>query len=259
MTHFPIKLIQLTDMHLTGEIGKDGSYVKFLQVLALAKKYNPTHFILTGDLVNGGERAGYDWLFEQMTATGVPFFAIAGNHDVTIEQGEHLPFDERTFLPTVCDKRLLDCQKVAIGDWQLLFLGSAIAGQIGGKLSQKQLDWLKQCLIADKITDKKTLVILHHHPCVAGSLWIDEYRLANGDALIELLNTYAPHSIIVCGHIHQAHQIKIGTTTLLTAPAVSRQFLPFVDEFALDDLPSGFRIIDLAPTFDTQVVRLLLD
>lgn len=250
-----IRLAQLSDLHLAGAVGTDISYHRFLLVLTLAKKSKANFLLLTGDLVNDGNPDGYDWLFEQLDKVGIDYVAIAGNHDVTHEHNAHLPFEKRTFSPIKADKRLQDCRKIEINDWQILLLNSTIAGQIGGKLSNYQLDWLHTQLADDP---SPALIALHHHPVAVGSKWIDEYKLANGTELLTVINQHDNAKILICGHIHQAHDLPFGNATLYTAPAVSRQFLPFSDEFRLDSLPIGFRQISLWSNgeFDSQVRRV---
>lgn len=253
LTTPPFILAQISDLHLTGEVGIDPSYDKFLQVLTQALTHSPNAIVLTGDLVNDGHLAGYDWLFLTLQKTGVPFFCVAGNHDVTHELNAHLPFSERTLLPAIADSRLADCVAVALGDWRLVLLDSTIGGRVGGRLDTAQLDWLSNYLKSNK---NNTIIALHHPPVAVGSKWIDEHRLANGDAFVAVVNQFSHAKAVICGHIHQVQTLTLGTATLLSCPAVARQFLPFADEFALDDLPSGFRLLTLGDGLDSRVVRL---
>lgn len=305
----PIRLIQLSDLHLTGRVGADPSYQKFLQVLDLACQYEPDFFVLTGDLVNDGVQAGYAWLFGVLNQTGVPYACIAGNHDVTHEHNAHLPFEQRTFSPIKKHPQLLDCQRILLGHWQILLLDSSIAGDIAGRLSYEQLVWLSHQMT----TDRPTIIALHHHPVAVGSAWIDKYKLQNHQMFLALIlgkldtkkfNRIKQHNhhrqttrpptpahiaplvratsqraiphriddtpalfatvnpnirpIVLCGHIHQAHTLRAQNAQILTAPAVSRQFLPYADDFCLDNLPSGFRllVLDDHHLLDSQVIRL---
>lgn len=235
----PFLLAQLSDLHLTGVVGEDKSYTDFLAVLQLAKSQRPHAFLLTGDLVNDGKSAGYDWLFTTLNSTGIPFFTLAGNHDLTHEHNSHLPFHLRHFSPIKKDERLAECQRHIIGDWQLLLLNSAIAGETHGTLTEATFDWLKRTLDAHH---EPAVIALHHPPKKVGSAWIDAYRLDNGDRLYALLSAYPYAKVLLSGHVHQAHTFS-GTPTLYTCPATSRQFLPFFDDFALDDVPAGFRAV----------------
>ncbi|MDO4427206.1 MAG: metallophosphoesterase [Moraxella sp.] len=235
----PFRLAQLSDLHLTGVVGEDKSYTDFLAVLQLAKSQRPHALLLTGDLVNDGLNAGYDWLFTTLKNIDLPFFTLAGNHDVTHEHNSHLPFHLRHFSPLKKDDRLAECQRHLIGNWQLLLLNSAIAGKTHGTLTEASFDWLNNTLSAHT---EPAVIALHHPPKKVGSAWIDAYRLENGDRLYALLSTHPHAKVILTGHVHQAHTLT-GSPTLYTCPATSRQFLPFFDEFALDNVPAGFRCL----------------
>lgn len=254
MTH--TTLIQLSDLHLSGEIGEADSYRRFLACLNASRAHAPDYYLLTGDLVNHGDKNATDWLFDVMRAQNVPFFAIAGNHDVTIEDDEHLAFDERTFIPKTPDERLINCHAVAIGAWRLLLIDSAVSGQIYGKLTPSTLLWLDEQLSAHKAP---TLIALHHHPLQVKSAWIDGYMLQNAQALWQVIAKHSHVKLMVCGHVHQAHRLQKQHITLCTAPSTHRQFLPFAAQFALDDVAGGFNKITLSQEdFDVSVHRVKL-
>lgn len=246
-------IAQLSDLHLTGKVGYDPSYHKFLACLELAVCHHPKLLVLTGDLVNDGQKAGYDWLFDVLKKTHIDFVCLAGNHDVTHEQNSHLPFNERMFYPVAKDKRLSNCTALTLGNWQVLLIDSAVAGQIYGTITDDTLIWLSNTL--GKNT-QQTLIALHHHPLTVGSAWIDAYKLTNSS---QFWQTLAPHQhakVVICGHVHQAHTLHYAHTTVLTAPAVSRQFVPFCDEFGVDETACGIRLIWLKDKMTSQVVKV---
>lgn len=246
-------IAQLSDLHLKGKVGKDDSYQMFLSCLDLACQYRPTLLVLTGDLVNNGQKQGYDWLCQTLHQTGIRYVLMAGNHDVTYEHNSHLPFHLRHFSPLVADDRLSDCTCLEIGAYQLLCLNSAVSGQTHGHLSDKSLAWLRHALSSKK----PTLIALHHHPLPVNSLWIDAYQLKNAQAFWQTLAPFRHIRAIICGHVHQAHTLHRFGTPLYTAPAVSRQFAPFCDDFTLHGLPSGIRLFWLGERqIDSKVVRL---
>ena len=80
-----------------------------MAVFQTAKHLNPDLWLLTGDLVNDGNSDAYDWLFNQLQATKIPYLAVAGNHDVTHEIGIHLAHQERIHVPILPDRRLKNC------------------------------------------------------------------------------------------------------------------------------------------------------
>lgn len=248
----PFAIAQLSDLHLTGRVGFDPSYQKFLSCLKVAKRH-AQFLLLTGDLVNDGKKQGYDWLFQTLQQTGLDHACLAGNHDVTWVKEPHLPYPQRKFLPVAMDTRLIRRQCFAIGDWRLICLNSAKAGHEHGEIGQQDLAWLSGQLT----TPTPTIVALHHPPTKVGSAWIDALKLANAAQLLSTLHRFDCVRAVVCGHVHQAHTLSDNTMTILTCPAVSHQFLPFSDAFAQDPRPSGFRLLRLGKTLHTQVFRVI--
>ena len=241
-------IAQISDLHLTGEVGVSASYQNFLKVLELAIAQAPNLLLLTGDLVNDGTVAGYDWLFDVLHNTNISFACIAGNHDVTHELGAELPFDKRQFLPIMPDKRLLSQHTITIhldGQlWQIVLLHSPIAGQIAGQLSQSTLAWLKHTL-ANHIP---SIIAMHHHPISVGSAWIDAYQLQNDTEFWRIIDQYPNVHSVLCGHVHQVHTIKAPTRhicTVHTCLSTDRQFMPYHDSFMLDNQQGGLRILQL--------------
>lgn len=261
LTQDRCRMVQLSDLHLPHDT--DSAYhANFLAILNHALTLNPDLILLTGDLVQDGDKGGYDWLFDVLHKTGVVFVCIAGNHDVTFEHHAQLPFDKRSFSPVTPDSRLLDCHQLTLclhdkPTWQLLLLNSAVGGEIVGAFNQESLIWLNDTL---KNSSLPTLIALHHHPLPVASRWIDAYRLQNTDEFWQTLAPYPHVKAILCGHVHQAQALTAPTPypcTLFTCPATSRQFLPLADSFAIDDIAGGFRCFDLyKEEFSTQVYRL---
>lgn len=255
----------LSDLHLQGAMGQDISFINFEKVLDLALADNPDFLLLTGDLVNGGDKAYYDHLIRHLITTGVPFALMAGNHDVTTEttpnlfQNPNIPYHQRTFGKTNLEPRLITRQCYNLGTWQLICLNSSIAGCEHGHINDDDLVWLAQTLSTSKTP---TLLATHHHPIAVGSAWIDAFMLDNADTLFNLLSQYPHCRTLVSGHVHQAHTLSTTrentTFTLFTNPACSRQFLPMSEQFALDDMPAGYRMLILHDTgdIDSYVKRL---
>lgn len=246
-------IAQISDLHLSKH--EAGSFERFLAVLHLAKNQNPNLLLLTGDLVNDGDSDGYDWLFQTLTQTGIPFLCLAGNHDVTREIGHHLPFDKRQFLPRPKDGHLIDAHRLLIelpkANWQLLAVNSALNGHIKGHLPQSAGQFIKHKLQHAM----PTLIALHHHPLAVNSAWIDAHMLDNHKEFWQLIGDYQAH--IVCGHVHQAHTLYHQQSILYTCPAVSRQFTPHQDQFCIDTRQAGYRLITLEDhELSSEIIRL---
>ena len=242
-------LAQLSDLHLTGTIGTSPSYQRFLQALHMVKMVQPDLLVLTGDLVNHGKTEGYDWLFDTLLKTNIAFACIGGNHDVTHETNEHLPFEQRQFFGVKTDIRLLNQHSITVylnhHTWQILLIHSGVSGQIAGQIDLPTLTWLDQTL-ANHLS---TVIALHHHPITVGSAWIDAYQLQNHAEFWHIINKHPNVHAIICGHVHQAHSIIAPTQhlcTVHTCPATDRQFMPYQKTFTLDNQQGGLRILQLS-------------
>ncbi len=240
-------IAQLSDMHLTGKIGVDVSYQRFLTILELAMADAPDLLLLTGDLVNDGNTDGYDWLFHKLSSTGVPFICLAGNHDVTHDIGIHLPHDARIHIALSADNRLAHQHRLSISlamsQWQLLCLDSSVPGAEFGRLSADSLAWLDDTLAHHQLP---TIIALHHHPMAVGAAWIDKLMLRDAEQFNAIIGAHPHVQAVLCGHVHQAHTLSIrASANLYTCPATARQFAPFIDEFSIDHIPAGYRVIQI--------------
>jgi 3',5'-cyclic-AMP phosphodiesterase len=246
----PLRLLQLTDPHLFGDPGGQLLGIttrrSFESVLALALSENqtPDALILTGDLVHDETPAGYRYLRERLKRTEVPHYCIGGNHDVQALMMEHL---ESAALGSVALRRL--------ARWNLILLDSSDPGRDGGRLTENQLDRL-----ADLLTDEQSpaLICLHHHPSAIGSAWIDRIGVANGAELLALCEHHPQVKAILFGHVHQNFSARHGNCLLLGAPSTCFQFKPESRDFAIDEIPPGYRELMLHPDgrLETRVVRL---
>lgn len=252
-------IAHLSDLHLSRHHLEHQEH--FLAVLQMSLTTAPDLLLLTGDLVNDGLTADYDWLFHVLDKTNVPYLCLAGNHDVSVEHGHDLPFQWRTLSPITKDKRLIEHHRLHIAmpnlDWQLLAINSAVSGQSYGQIDKDGLNFLNNHLK----TPTPTLIATHHHPLPVGSAWIDELMLKNADEFWQIVRPHHEVRAILSGHVHQAHAIDVPMMTdctFYTTPATARQFLPFNDDFALDTMSGGFRLITLGDdgTLTTCIIRL---
>ena len=75
-----------------------------------------------------------------------------------------------------------------------------VAGHHSGYLCDDRLAWLKDALAATK--QEKTLVFAHHPPFDTGWAGMDNIKLRNGEALLDLLVAHG-NCHLFCGHIHR--------------------------------------------------------
>ncbi|WP_261869157.1 metallophosphoesterase [Psychrobacter sp. JCM 18901] len=108
-----INILQITDLHLSTPVFVDENNTynddvtcqrSFEAVLqqALSEDIRCDLIIVTGDLVNRVKSSIYDHIFTVLQATQIPFACIAGNHDVTDENGKDLPFFSARACRSAC-------------------------------------------------------------------------------------------------------------------------------------------------------------
>lgn len=239
MTPGPIRLVQLTDLHLFGApdatLRGVATLPAFEAALATAqRRLGPwAALLLTGDLVHD-EPAGYDHLARRLGGGATPVWCIPGNHDeparMTAALGDP-PFQVggHGLLPR----------------WIVVMLDSWVAGANGGRLSEFELARLDATLSAH--ADRHALVCVHHQPVPVGSAWIDSIALDNAEAMFAILDRHPQVRAVAWGHVHQVYDGMRGDVRLFATPATSAQFKPHSADFALDDLPPGMRWFDLHP------------
>jgi 3',5'-cyclic-AMP phosphodiesterase len=234
------RLVQFTDTHLMQDPDASLRGARTLPRLQACLAHAQRHFfpvdavLLTGDIVHD-EPAAYgtvDLLFGDL---GVPILAIPGNHDIPDamrRQLGHSPFQ-------------VGGEWVTRNGWQVLLLESWFAESADGEgqLGSAQLQSVERALAAS--TQPHGLVVLHHPPVPMDSPSLDELGLLDG---AELSATVARHPRVrgVCwGHAHQALDVyRAGDLRFMCTPATCMQFKPRND-FAVDDRPPGYRVIDL--------------
>lgn len=251
-----LNVLQITDMHLTTPptleattaLREDQSQCQqhFDSSLkqALAEDIRCDLILVTGDLVSKVDPLTYDYIFDALKRTQIPFACIAGNHDVTDELGYDLPFDQRQLIARSMDSRLLNQHVIESEYWQLLLLDSSVSGKISGVLANADLDWLCQQL---DNCDKPALLALHHHVLPMNSEWIDAHMVENAEEFWQRVDRYEQLRVIISGHTHQEQIRHKNGVTVYSTPSTCYQFLPNKDEFSYDEQASaGYRWLQLA-------------
>ena len=240
MTARSVRILQFTDTHLLQDPAGSLRGARTLPRLQACLAHARRHFfpadavVLTGDIVHD-EPAAYgavDLLFGELV---MPVLLIPGNHDIPGEmrrQLGHAPFQ-------------VGGQWRTANGWQVLLLETWFAESADGEgqLGAAQLQEVDRALGSG--TEPHAFVFLHHPPVAMDSPSLDELGLLDGP---ELSATVARHPRVrgVCwGHAHQALDLyRVGAVRFMCTPATSMQFKPRND-FAADDRPPGYRVIDL--------------
>jgi Icc protein len=153
-----LKIVQISDCHVSAD--PDAIYrginprQTFERLLPAVLAWKPDLILLTGDLAEDASDEAYAYLAAQIEKTGVPVLTLPGNHDLAARQKHH-------FRNTSVDQSLIHETEY----WRVLMLNSAVEKQISGSFSDHQLEQIEREL---SVSDKPTLVALHHQPVPVG-------------------------------------------------------------------------------------------
>jgi len=249
----PIRLLQLSDCHITPVVGELFRGVDPRQTLAIiveqliASKQKFDHLLLTGDLVHHGDAAIYKELIQLLAPLNLPMSWIAGNHDdpAVMQQA-----NSALFQPLL-----------TFGDWQILSLDSNHApnGRGSGSLSDESLAFVERHLTDES---KHSLIVLHHNPLASGTAWQDEIMLSNADQFWSVVADQPTCKAVICGHLHQALAWQKHHIQVWSAPSTAAQFCPNTDQVEIEqqqpDAWPGYRIYQLWPDgrVDAQLQRV---
>ncbi|MEZ5530377.1 MAG: phosphodiesterase [Porticoccaceae bacterium] len=183
---------------------------------------------VTGDIAADGEREAYQ-LFDKLLAGRAPAMAgLPGNHD------------DFALMQRVLRQPFL--RVVELNGWTLVFLVSAVPGKVWGQLAEAELAQLDALLSTCR--DRHVALFVHHPPAEIQCRWLDRQRIANADALAELVARHGQIKVIFSGHVHQSCAVDWAGIPVYTVPSTCFQFAPACDEFELCGQPPGYRWIN---------------
>lgn len=246
-------VIHLTDPHIPsdpeGTIQGVPAVKSLKSVLEMVQKEcpDPDLLVWTGDLANEGASAGYENFLETLGAWKERSRFLPGNHD----NRETL----RAFLPGIGGERDAPVAfRFSLGNWRLIGLDSHVPGKEHGELSPNQISGLRFWL--EENPGFPTLLFLHHPPIPVGS-WMDAMGMKNPDALHDLVAGNPDIRAIFTGHVHHVFEGRFAGVPVYTTPSTAYQIRGGNNEFAIDPIPPGFRLIELDEnSFGARVVRL---
>lgn len=247
-----ITLVQITDTHLgqtSGPIraGYPDSDRQLEAVIRDINEFCPDSdaILVTGDLAEDPQPEVYARLLEHLSRLPTPISALAGNHD-------HHDHARQAFLEAghgFDDERIL-------GNWLIIGLDSSWPGHVAGLIRDEDLRRIDDTIA--RYPDHWVLVAVHHPVVAVGSRWLDRLGLSNGDELLTHLAQYPGVRACIFGHIHQAFDQTHGSIRLLGCPSTLVQFLPGAEDFALELIESGYRVLRLHASgeIETEVRRV---
>jgi Icc protein len=131
------------------------------------------------------------------------------------------------------------------GPWTVVMVDTWTRDDAGGRVGAEQLAQLRRTL-ADH-AGQHILMCLHHHPIAMRSGWLDQVGLRDADEFMALVREHDGVRGVLWGHVHQALDRFIDGVRFMATPATCAQFMPQSDEFAIDDRPPGYRVLELKP------------
>lgn len=249
-----LQVVQLTDIHLCDDpnqvlLGVNPEQTFDRVLLNLQQQPLPDLLLLTGDLTHEGTKSAYRRLRQKISALGVPAYYLAGNHDQTEEMIEVLGRENLGLN-----------RSVILGGWHFVLLNSAVPGRVEGHLGSRTLHWLDKTL--KEYPDYPTLVALHHPVLPIGCPWLDRLGLEDREDLWHICGNFPQVKGVITGHAHQEHEVfrftRKGMIRCMVTPSTCAQFKGNSAEFAIDNLPPGFRRLSLEKKgkLTTRVQRL---
>ena len=247
-----IKLLQITDTHLFEadegsllSVRTADSFAAVVQEI-LNHQVQYEYILATGDISQDHSAESYQRFAEGIAPLKKDCFWLPGNHDYKPNMGSVLP-----------SPQIQSVEHLMLGEhWQLILLDSQVVGVPHGRLSDQQLTLLEEKLAENP--QRHTLVLLHHHPLLVGSAWLDQHTLKDAEAFWQVVNRFSNVKGILCGHVHQDMNVLDNGIRVMATPSTCVQFKPDSDDFALDTESPGWRELELHSNGDitTEVDRL---
>ena len=243
-----LRLVQVTDTHLTGDVGGEllgmNTARSAQAVISAAKGSGDIDcFLVTGDIAADELPTAYEQL-EAMLGDDIPSLWLPGNHDDIRANFEALEPHLRRRLRT--------------SNWDVVMLETQVQGEVGGALNTAELAALAEA-IDEAVVENKYLLVATHHPLRSmASAWLDEQSVRNADEALNMLAPHADRVLTISGHVHQESDAVVAGIRMLTTPSTCVQFAPRSEDFALDNLPPGYRSLRLFAdgSVQTEVVRV---
>lgn len=247
-----VKLLQITDTHLfSDEEGallnvntRDSFHAVIDMIHSQGIDFNT--IIATGDISQDHSADSYLRFIDGITPLDKPCIWLPGNHDYQPNMAQVLPSSQVHAL-----------EHALLGEhWQVIVLDSQVVGKPHGRLSDQQLE-----LLDNRLTEhagRHTLILLHHHPLLVGSQWLDQHNLKDSEDFWQIVDKHNNVKLVVCGHVHQDFDQMRGDVRVMATPSTCVQFKPSSSDFALDNQAPGWREITLLANgqVDSCVKRL---
>ncbi len=201
-----MKLIVVGDPHIYKEAGEHRGVDTAVYLTQLVQHINAHHAdaaycLFIGDLTNEGEVAAYRRFKQLIEPLRVPPLLMIGNHDnrenfQTVFPQAHK--DENNFVQFTADLgphyRLIALDSLNLPQHESI-------ARHAGYLCPQRLAFLEDALQAAE--GRTVIVAVHHQPFPIGLPGMDNIRLSNGEAFMELNGRFPNSKMVLMGHNHR--------------------------------------------------------
>ena len=245
------RLVQITDCHLfadeDGLLGGMNTLVSLREICGMIahRETGVDAILATGDLSQDGSAESYRLLARELESLQLPVFWIPGNHD-----------DSAAMDANLAGINFPAERNISAAEWQILLLDSTVPGAVHGDVGESELAAMRAALANG--SEPHVLIGLHHQAQDVGSRWIDAKGMPRNAGLRAEIARHDRVRAVVWGHVHQEFRLRSDDIDWLATPSTCVQFAPASDDYAIDPLPPGYRVLDLLPdgSVETRVERL---
>lgn len=245
------RILQISDIHLNKDVNGELLGVKTQESLQAVIEHIQQHqpkqnaIVLSGDLSQDGSADSYERLADMVTKIEGPIYFVPGNHDNSDVLNKVYP------RGTISNQR-----HIILGDWQLILLDSQKPGAVEGHLKPAELQFLRDCL--EKYPTHRAIIMFHHQPVPMNCDWLDNLGVNNANAFWDVVKQYPNVHAIFFGHVHQESAHLVYDIPSYSLPSTCIQFQGNRPDFALENIPPGYRWITLHDNgrLETGVERL---
>lgn len=208
------KILLFSDPHLDGSEDSHASAnpahrLRRALEQALARHPDAAHLVLPGDLSNGGDVWGYEFLRALCAEYDLPCTFLMGNEE---DRGAFAS----VFPDVATDQNGFYQSVLTFGGHTVICLDTLdpeVPTKHGGLLCDQRLDWLRAALT--DAADQQVTVVMHHPPAPLGMPRFDALGLANGTEVSALLSS-AGVRLVIAGHIHRSIQAVVDGLPIAT-------------------------------------------
>jgi 3',5'-cyclic AMP phosphodiesterase CpdA len=217
-----LTIAQISDLHITNDkdpVNQRRNAQRLRQVLASIDrlKPRPAAIVISGDMVDRGERAEYVELQALLRDVRIPIYYGVGNHDrraafLDSFDGPDARTDENGFVQFAVD----------FGPMRLVVCDTLDEQQEGGAFCELRAAWLARTL--DEAPEQPTAIVIHHPPILSGIQWMDPQPDEPWiQRFGEVVGSRPQVQSVVCGHVHRSFSGALAGRPVSVAPATSIQ------------------------------------